>query len=284
MSQRTARRVGGHPRRTRRVRRSSAGLTPVRAGAGLAMLVSAGAIYGLAATSAFGFARLQIDGATITSNAVVGQRLGLAPGTNIFQIATEPLESRLREIPAVAGAEISIGLPDTVAVTIQERKPLLVWQTTLSRLLVDSTGLLFGEVGEAPPASIAGLPVILDTRLASGSFAITSSVDPVDLDVATRLASLTPAGVGSAASGLAVSVTDENGFVLRSVPESWAAIFGFYGRSLRTPELVAGQVQLLASLLAKAGEANVETVILADDRDGTFIPKPTPKPSASTAP
>ena len=47
---------------------------------------------------------------------------------------------------------------------------------------------------------------------------------------------------------------------MRSVPASWVAIFGFYGLSLRTPDLVPGQVQLLRTLLAQAGEANVETV------------------------
>ena len=39
------------------------------------------------------------------------------------------------------------------------------------------------------------------------------------------------------------------------------------------------QVVLLEQLLRQAGEANVETVILADADDGTYIPKASPAPS-----
>ena len=83
----------------------------MRAGAALAMLLSAAAIYGLAATSAFGFDRLEVKGAAITNDAKVRERLDLAEGTNLFEIATEPLEARLREIPAVAGAEVRSACP-----------------------------------------------------------------------------------------------------------------------------------------------------------------------------
>ena len=63
------------------------------------------------------------------------------------------------------------------------------------------------------------------------------------------------------------------------MPESWVAVFGFYGRSLRTPDLVPAQVVLLQQLLHQAGEATVALVILADADDGTYIPKRQPAPS-----
>ena len=40
-----------------------------------------------------------------------------------------------------------------------------------------------------------------------------------------------------------------DGFVIRADPQGWLAIFGFYTPSLRTPELIPGQVRLLRSLL-----------------------------------
>jgi POTRA domain-containing FtsQ-type protein len=284
VSQRTFRRAGGPGRRTRPIRRASAGLTPTRAGAALAMLVSALAVYGLSATSAFGFAKLQIEGATITTEQVVRERLDLAEGENLFEIATEPLEARIREIPAVAAAEISLGLPDTVAVRIQERVPILVWKIGERRLLIDSNGMLFARLDASTSGLVADLPVIDDQRAASPKLTVGKSLAPVDLDAATRLASLTPAAVGSAATGLSVGVTDGNGFVLSSVPESWVAIFGFYTPSLRTTELVPGQVQALRELLIKVGEPTVATVILADDSTGVYIPKPSTKPSEAPAP
>ena len=250
------------------------------------MLVCAGAIYGLTATSAFGYdpARLKIEGASVVSEDVIRARLGLADGQNLVDVATDPLEARLAGIPAIARADVWIGLPDTVGVKVEERQPVLVWRVGDHAYLADRNGLLFAEVGETPVTSVAGLPVIRDEREASRGFAVSAALDPVDLDVATRLASLTPAQAGSTASALSVGVTDRYGFVLRTVPDSWTAAFGFYGLSQRTPELIVGQVLVLQKLLAQVGESTVETVILGDDREGTYIPKATPRPSATPKP
>jgi cell division septal protein FtsQ len=274
--------AAGSRRRTPRVRRASAGLSPTRAGAILAMLISLGAIYGLAATPAFGYARVEIAGTVVTKPAAVEAMLGLAKGTNLVGLATEPLEDQLRNLPSVADATISVGLPDTVRVVVTERRPIVIWAAAGHRFVVDDAGILFADVGKAPPPGIAGLPIVTDDRRAAATLAIRSSLDPVDLDAATRLGSLTPAEIGSSAAKLSVRITDQRGFTVGSGPGGWLAVFGFYGISQRTPALITGQVQLLQSLLA-GREAEVATVILADDRDGTFIPKPTPKPSASSS-
>lgn len=277
--------AAGSRRRQPRVRRASAGLSPTRAGAILAMLISLGAIYGLAATPAFGYGRVEVTGTLVTEPAAVEAMLGLAKGTNLVGLATDPLEAQLRILPSIADANISVGLPDTVRVVVTERRPIVIWAAAGHRFVVDDTGVLFADVGKSPPAAIAALPIVTDDRRAAATLAIRSNLDPVDLDAATRLGSLTPDKIGSSATKLSVRITDQRGFTVGSGPGGWLAVFGFYGISQRTPALITGQVQLLQSLLA-GREAEVATVILADDRDGTFISKPTPKPSASpsTAP
>jgi len=60
-------------------------------------------------------------------------------------------------------------------------------------------------------------------------------------------------------------------------------VFGKYGSHERTPALIPGQVQLLTGLL-RGREDTVQTIILADDREGTFTPKATPRPSATPKP
>jgi hypothetical protein len=110
-----------------------------------------------------------------------------------------------------------------------------------------------------------------------------ATLDRVDLDAATRLGSLVPADVGSAAEALLVFISDANGFTIRTRPASWQAVFGFYTPTLRTPELVPGQVRLLRSLLI-GREPVVDKVILASETDGTFTLKPSPSPSASPTP
>jgi cell division septal protein FtsQ len=276
------RRSLGHARRTRSVKRASAGLSSVRAGAALVMLVSGAAIYGVSASSAFGFSRLTIDGAHFTAEQAVRDQLQVLDGTNLFGLSTETLAGRVRTLPTVADAAVSVGLPDTLSVTLIERVPLLIWAVGNRDYLVDRDGTLFAEAGEPAPGDAAHLPRLEDKRASATALTVGSRLDPVDLDAATRIGSLTPADVGSSAPGLRLSVTDQNGFVVRSdVADGWTAIFGFYTPTLRTPELVPGQVRLLRSKLAEAGESTVERVVLASDTDGTYVPKASAEPSSS---
>jgi hypothetical protein len=247
------------------------------------MLVSAGAIYGLATTAAFGFERLDVSGATLTDAAAIRTAVGLEDGTNLVGLATEPVEARLRQLPSIRSVDVSVGLPDALRVTIEERRPLIVWAIGERRFAVDEGGLLFAEASAAASPIGQAAPVVVDERAASGSLGVSSVLDPVDLDAALRLASLTPGQVGSHAELLRVHVTDDRGFTVSSGSRGWVAVFGFYGRNQRTTALIPGQVQLLGGLLT-GREDTVQTVILADDREGTYIAKPTPRPSATPKP
>jgi len=267
-------------RRTRPIRRASARLSAARAGAALAMLASAGGIYGVGASSAFEYARLQVDGAVFTELVAAEDAVADARGENLFRLSTAPLEAALEDLPTVAQATVTVELPDSLVVTLHERVPVLTWRVGARRYLADVDGELFGRLGDDAPASAADLPVIDDRRAASAGLSVGARLDPQDIDAATRLASLVPADVGSAAEALAVRVTDNDGFVLRADPQGWIAIFGYYTPSLRTPELIPGQVRLLRSLLI-GREQLIARVILASETDGTYVPKPTPEPSPS---
>jgi cell division septal protein FtsQ len=275
--------AAGTPRRRPRVRRASARLTPIRAGAILAMLIAAGGIYGLAATSAFGFDRLSISGNVLTPGDAIRGRIAIPHGTNLVGLATQPIVERLRDLPAVADADVTVGLPDTLRVDVHERVPILLWKVGSQRFAVDGTGLLFATVPPNPPPSVARLPTILDQRAGAAALAIRSVLEPVDLDAATRLASLTPEQIGSHADGLRVTVDDVHGFTVSSGQNGWLAVFGKYGLSQRTPTLIPGEVQLLAALL-QGREDTVQTVFLSDERNGTYLPKPSTRPSSGPSP
>jgi cell division septal protein FtsQ len=266
-------------RRSRSVRRASAGLSTARAGAALAMLLSAAAIYGVGASSAFDYTKVEVDGAVYTDPTAVEAALAGARGRNLFQIATAPLVAGLENLPTVEHARIDLRLPGTLAVTIDERRPVLVWKAGDHRWLVDSTGTIVAELSDKAPAEAAKLPVVDDRRMGSGGLGVGSRLDPVDVDAATRLASLLPADIASNAAALAVSVTDENGFVLTSAPQGWTAVFGYYTPSLRTTDLIPAQVRLLKSLL-DGREATVDRVVLASGTDGTYTPRGSPAPSS----
>jgi hypothetical protein len=271
------------PRRTARVRRASAGLSPVRAGALLVLLLAAASIYGVANSSAFRFEAVRIEGATYTPSDDVEAALDGVRGQNLFVIRTAPLEAEVASLRTVRAATISVRLPDTLVVDVAERVPILVWQVGARRYLADVDGNLFARLEDDAPEAAERLPVVEDRRAASAGLSVGSTLAAVDLDAARRLASLVPADVGSGADGLTVLVNDTSGFVVRAQPIGWAAVFGFYTANLRTPELIPGQVRLLRSLLV-GREPLVERVILASETDGTYIPRPAPDPTPTAEP
>lgn len=249
----------------------------------LAMLLCAAGVYGVSSASAFGFATLRVEGADFTATEDVDAAIDTARGENLVSLVTAPLEARLRELPTVRTADVGVHLPDTIVVRIEEREAILVWRVGTRRYLVDVDGSLFARLGEEAPAGADRLPLVDDQRAASAGLSVGRRLEPVDLDAATRLASVKPVDVGSDADSLGVQLTDASGFMLRARPASWAAVFGFYTPSLRTTELIAGQVRLLRSLLI-GREPRLERIILASETDGTYTLRPTPRPSATPAP
>jgi cell division protein FtsQ len=283
----SALRPGSHPgggvRRTRAVRRRSAGLTPVRAGALLALLVAAGGVYGALASDLFITDETVVEGNTWTADDAILAALALSDGQNAFTIGTRELEGRVEALPAVRGASVAVGLPDRLLVEVDEREALLVWRVGDRRLLVDADGLLFATLDGDAPAEVAALTVIDDRRAASRALEVGATLDAVSLDAALRLGSLQPADVGSTGEVLAIRVDDEDGFVVRGRPADWMAVFGFYTPTLRPTDMIPGQVRLLRSLIA-GREDEVLRVIIADERSGTYVPRATPAPSKSPRP
>lgn len=251
-------------------------LSPPRAAAILGLLASTGGLYGLATTPAFTLARTELPELRWTATEAVVTALATADGTNLFRIRTGPIEDRLRTLPAVATARVSVSLPDTLVVEIREREAVVAWGVGESRLLVDGEGVVFAALA-ADSTAMSDVPTITDSRPGSVSLSVGSVIDPVDLDAARRLGSLIPADVGSDARSLVTTVNEANGFVLGTVPRSWVAVFGLYTPTLRTPAMIPGQVRLLRSLLADR-EALVDKVILADADSGTYVLKATDAP------
>jgi hypothetical protein len=249
----------------------------------LALLLSGAAIYGVANSTAFEVGRIELQGATYTAAEDVEATLADVRGANLFQLRTGPLESAVAALGTVQGASISVRLPDTLVVDLEEREPILVWRAGARSYLVDAEGQLFARLSDEPPAGADELPVIDDRRAASAGLSVGRAIPAVDLDAARRLASLVPGDVGSEAEALAVVVTDASGYVLQPRPTDWTAVFGYYTPNLRTTELIPGQVRLLRSLLL-GREGLIERIILASETDGTYIPKPTPEPTATPEP
>lgn len=247
------------------------GPSPVRAAALLSIVACVLALYGLTTASALAIQRIDVSPLSWTDHDELIRWLGVDPGVNAFQLPTGSLAERIEELPAVASAHVAVSLPGTLTVTVTEREPILAWQVGDTTFLVDRDGMLFALAGKTA-ASTATLPTIVDGRGASlAVLGIGTRLDPTDLDAATRLASLKPADVGSQASGLAVRITDADGFTLTTSPASWTAVFGPYSPVLRSPDLIPGQVRLLRSILF-GRETQLARIVLADDKNATVLP------------
>jgi hypothetical protein len=278
------------------VRRASAGLSWTRLFAGLMLLATSAALYGLTVRDEFRLdpTRVTIDGAVYTPIDAVTGMLALDTGVrpNVFRLRTVELVDALRELPAVLEADVDAILPDRLAIRLHEREPILVWQWGDDRMLVDVEGVMFARLAPtaAPPSS---LPLVKDRRARPTPPSEGERLDPVDFEAVRLLAALTPATLGSRAAALELTVDDVEGFTLDAKPGLWHAVFGFYTPQLRSPELIPGQVQCLGALLGPS-EPGIRTVVLspADGRCGTFRLRPgasppsgaTPRPSASGSP
>jgi hypothetical protein len=260
-------------------RRASAGFSPRRALAALALLATAGALWGVVASPVFGVRTVEVEGADLTGEDAVRAALGLAGSApNAFTLATDELRDALLLLPAVADAEVAVGLPGIVRARVTEREPVLAWRHGESLYLVDREGRVVadGADGAAAATAAEGLPLVVDRREAGPGLAVGGDVDALDLDVATRLLSLAAADVGSTAPGLVISVDDRDGWtVVPTVDDPWVAVFGFYGPEIRRPTMIPEQVRLLRSLVV-GREDRLLQVVLAGAREGTFTEKPKP--------
>jgi len=69
----------------------------------------------------------------------------------IFALSPQQLADTLLRFPAVESAEVRLAFPNRVVVTVAERQPVLVWQTTRRNWWVDAEGVAFVPVSEELP-------------------------------------------------------------------------------------------------------------------------------------
>jgi hypothetical protein len=172
---------------------------------------------------------------------------------------------------------------------VREKSLLLRWQIGDRIYAVSESGELLGETASlnlAPSAAaaLAAAPLLYDDRTPS-PLPTVGQLTATELDVATRLASLTPEDLGTAATTLTLRLLSDFGFVVEATGPSieWSAVFGIYSATIRPTSMIPGQVRLLRSLLA-GRETRIGWVILADDQAGTYTAKGVRPPSPSVSP
>ena len=249
----------------------------------LLIVLTAGAVFSLTTDPRFALGaagstgEVEVSGLGYTDSVAVIEALALSAtgSNNVFLLRTGEIRRRLLDLPSVADADVRVALPNRLVVGVTERTAVLRVAHGGATYLLDADGIVL-EVRAASAPPLESLPLINDMRVQLGiPYEIGVGIDPTEAEAMLQIGALTPALLGSTATGLTVSADDTDGFVVAAQPFGWRAVFGFYTPTLRPPTLIAQQVQCLRSLLAES-EAQIDTIYLAPqgDRCGTYLPRP----------
>ncbi len=99
-------------------------------------------IEGTSVAGGFALDRVTISGNDRTSPNAVYDALGLKQGESIFAADPAGVRARLLELPWVADAVVERRFPDTINVTIVERRPFAVWQSGETLNVVERSGAI----------------------------------------------------------------------------------------------------------------------------------------------
>ena len=118
----------------------------------------------LLANPAFRPKALQVVGTTHLDAQQVAAALAVPPDRSIFLLDHSVLEARLRALPWVKSASVSLTLPDHVQVTIDEWAPVAVLQQGERSFFLNAQGRILGPAPEAGTLPIVQRPALASTH------------------------------------------------------------------------------------------------------------------------
>jgi hypothetical protein len=264
---RGARPRGGQARRPGvPLRRRMAGRLPSirRVLAGLGAVAGAAILIALLNGPWLRVSRTAWAGEHHTNAADLAAVLDAERGTSVLAVDTRALRERLERIPSVARAEVNASLTGSIEARVVEREAAFVWETASARFIGAADGTVFaGSALDAPPdPALDGLPRVSDGRFAARLITVGDVIPAALLHTAMRVAAIDPAALGSAATGVSISLDDEYGFQLVSSEPGWSMALGIYGLDPRETTAEADarlerQITAVRTLFASEVETDI---------------------------
>ncbi len=112
----------------------------------------------LSARAGFRVEDVEVVGRSQTDPKYLLAAAGLNRGYPILAFSPEAARARIESLPWVASAAVERHLPDTVSITIVERKPIALWQHNEKISLIDSAGV---NLGPTTIESAPQLPLVV---------------------------------------------------------------------------------------------------------------------------
>lgn len=145
-------------------------------------------------SATFQVQQVQVNGTQNAGLIAAVQHIGLR-GQNIFLLNQAMFVTRLEALPLVASAGLDVQLPNHVTVNIQERVPVLLWQSGKTAFGLAKDGVVFASASELSGSS--HLVTVLDKR--QGVRIHTGSrLNPAQVTFALQLVQQLPGIVGVA--------------------------------------------------------------------------------------
>ena len=124
---------------------------------GLVVVLGATTVWLFYFSSVLAVSGVQVNGLDTVPSATIMQAAEVPLGKPLAKIDLNAIASRVRALPAVAGAQVTRSWPDQLVILVTERVPVVVVTDGSRFELVDATGVSFRSVSTRP----AGLPEAL---------------------------------------------------------------------------------------------------------------------------
>lgn len=136
---------------------------------GLALLLgSSYLMYDLASSPAFRISRVTAVGNRLLAAAELEAAASVS-GSSLFQIRGSEVIERLRRLPPVESARVSLELPDHLLIELREREPVAIWLAGETAYLVDDNGLVLAARQPERPLmvirDVTGQPITVGGRV-----------------------------------------------------------------------------------------------------------------------
>lgn len=111
--------------------------------AGIGAIGLAAALTFLLTDSRFAVHEVIVDGVVSLPGTTVAGATGIL-GASVFSIDPTAAARRVAMLPSVQRAAVSASVPGTLVIHVDERRPVVIWDTDTQSLLVDESGLVIG--------------------------------------------------------------------------------------------------------------------------------------------
>jgi hypothetical protein len=119
---------------------------------GAIVLLSLAVVFSFTTLSTFKISSINLRGAERLSPEAILLQLDLA-GTSIIRVEPEQIKAQIEDqFPSVKSVSVSVGLPSSVTIQVEERVPVVLWEQENSTYWIDAEGVMFPAIGEVEVA------------------------------------------------------------------------------------------------------------------------------------